>query len=94
VVDIFVHTNASFTNLGALGTKVGLTTGTDTFIASTNNTAADTIIAAPNAGAFISTPAIAAQKVWVSTTPTNNWDSADPAGKMTIYITFVDVTNL
>ena len=94
LVDIFLFTDAAFTNLGNLTTDVGLTTGTDGLIVAANNTALNAIMAAANAGAFIATPSASAQHVWVNVAPTNNWNSADPVGKMSVYVTFIDVTNL
>lgn len=94
LMDILLFTDAAFTNLGALTTDVGQSSGTDGYIAAANNTAINAIMATANAGAFINTPSASAQHVFVNVTPTNKWNSADPVGKMTVYITIIDVTNL
>lgn len=94
LMDVMVYTDAAFTNLGALTTDVGLTTGTDGLIVAANNTALDAIMATANAGSFIATPSASAQNVWLNVKPTNNWDSADPVGRMSVYITFIDLTNV
>lgn len=94
LMDVMVYTDAAFTNLGALTTDVGLTTGTDGLIVAANNTALDAIMATANAGAFIATPNAAAQNVWLNVKPTNNWDSANPVGRMSVYVSFIDLTNV
>jgi len=94
LLDVMVITDAAFTNLGALATDIGFTTGAGDLIAVGDNTALDHVMATPNAGAFISLPITTAQHVWVNTDPTNNWDSANPVGRMSVYVTFIDVTNI
>lgn len=94
ILDVMVYTDAAFTNLGALSTDVGLTTGAGDLIGAGNNTAIDAILATANAGAFIATPNKDAQHVWLNVDPANNWDSANPVGRMSVYITFIDLTNV
>jgi len=94
LLDVMVYTDAAFTNLGALTTDVGLTTGTDGLIVAADNTAIDAIMATSDAGAFVATPNKAAQNIWLNVKPTNNWDSANPVGRMSVYVTFIDVTNV
>jgi hypothetical protein len=95
LVDLFVFTDAAFTNLGALTSDVGFTTGSGALIAAANNTALDAILQ-PAVGAAFTWVAItaAAQHIWVNVAPANNWDSATPVGKMTAYVTYVDVTGI
>jgi len=94
LMDVMVFTDAAFTNLGALTTDVGLTSGAGDLIGAANNTALNAIMATANAGAFISTPSASAQHVWLNVKPTNNWDSASPVGRMSVYVTFIDLTNV
>jgi hypothetical protein len=94
LLDVMVVTEAAFTNLGALSTDVGLTTGAGDIIAVGDNTAVDHIMAIPVTSTFMFVPNIAHQHVWVNTEPTNNWDSATPVGKMSVYVTYIDVTNV
>lgn len=94
IVDSMIFTDAAFTNLGNLTTDLGLTTGTDGLIVAANNTALNAIMAMANAGAFAVTPNAAAQNVWLNVAPTNAWNSASPVGKMSVYITFIDLTNI
>ena len=93
-VDAMIYTDAAFTNLGALTTDLGLASGTAEYIGAGNNTAIDSILATTNAGAFISTPNKNALDIWLNVDPANNWDSANPVGRMSVYITFIDVTNI
>lgn len=95
LLDIFVFTDAAFTNLGVLSTDVGLTTGSGGLLIAANNTAINTIMQ-PQPGASFTLVAISAsaQHVWVNVTPTNNWNSATPVGKVSVYVTYVDVTNI
>ena len=94
LVDVMIYTDAAFTNLGALTTDLGLASGTGNLIGAGNNTAIDAIMAAVNGGAFISTPNAAAQSIWLNVDPANNWDSENPAGRMSIYVTFINVRNI
>jgi hypothetical protein len=95
LIDVFVFTDAAFTNLGALVTDVGLTTGTNGLIAAADITALNAILQ-PAVGAAFTWIAISAsaQNVWINADPANNWNSANPVGKMSVYITFIDVTGI
>jgi hypothetical protein len=95
LLDIFVYTDAAFTNLGALGTTVGVTSGDNSLIASADNTALDAILQRPVGATFTLTAITAAdQHVWVGVTPANNWNSATPVGKMSVYVTYINVTGI
>jgi hypothetical protein len=95
LLDIFVFTDAAFTNLGALTTDVGLTTGTDALIVAANNTALNAIMQ-PAVGAAFTLIAISAtaQHVWINVAPTEKWNSATPVGKMSVYVTYINIANL
>jgi hypothetical protein len=94
LMDVMVFTDSAFTNLGALTTDVGLTTGAGDIIGAANNTAASAVMATPNAGAFLALPIATAQHVWLNVKPTNNWNSVNPVGRMSVYVTFIDLTNV
>lgn len=94
LADLMVYTDAAFTSLGVIATDLGLTTGAGDLIGAGNNAAIDSILAAANAGAFIATPSKDAQHIWLNVDPANNWDSANPVGRMTVYVSFIDVTNV
>lgn len=94
ILDVEVVTTAAFTNLGALSTDVGTTSGGDELIAAANNTALNAILQ-PAVGAGFTLVAISgsAGHIYVNVTPTNNWSSATPVGKMKVYVTYIDRTN-
>jgi len=94
ILDVIVVTNAAFTNLGALSTDVGTSSGGGELIGAANNTALNALLQ-PAVGAGFTLVAISgsAGHVYVNVTPTNNWDSATPVGKMSVYVTYVDRTN-
>jgi hypothetical protein len=95
LVDIFVHTDAAFTNLGALVTDVGFTTGSGALIVAADITALAAILQPAVGAAFTWVAIIAtAQHIWINADPANNWNSATPVGKMSVYVTYVDVTDV
>jgi hypothetical protein len=93
LVDIFSHTDAVFTGAVSLAADFGTTSGGDELIASGTVYAAQAILAAANAGAFIATPAAAATNVYGNFTPGANWDQVT-AGSLSVYITVIDVTHV
>ena len=94
ILDVIVVTNAAFTNLGALSTDIGTTSGGGELIGAANNTALNALLQ-PAVGAGFTLVAISgsAGHVYVNVTPTNNWNSATPVGKMSVYVTYIDRTN-
>jgi hypothetical protein len=95
LLDIMIFTDAAFTNLGALRTTVGTTSAAVDIFKSTNNTVISTIIQPSTGSDFTVTQITAAdQHIWVGITPTNNWNSATPVGKMSVYVTTIDLTNI
>jgi hypothetical protein len=93
VVDIFIHTNSVWTGAVTLLATVGSATGGTQYISSSTVYAADVVLAEATGGAFITAPVVAAGHVWVGLTPGANWNLVT-AGKLSIYITYIDVTNL
>jgi hypothetical protein len=93
VVDIFIRTNSVWTGAVTLLATVGSATGGNQYITSGSVYAADTVLPEAAAGAFITAPVVAAGHVWVGLTPGANWNLVT-AGKLSIYITYIDVTNL
>jgi hypothetical protein len=93
LVDTFVVTNNTFTGAVSLGIEVGTTSGGNEVIAT-----ADLITAgAINQIATGSSPKLnisgTAVHIYVSGTPGANW-SLNTAGKLTIYISYIDITNV
>jgi hypothetical protein len=93
VVDIFTYTDAVWTGAVTLLATVGNVTGGNQYIASSTVYAADVVLAEATGGAFITAPTLAHGHVWVGLTPGANWNLVT-AGKLSIYITYIDVTNL
>jgi hypothetical protein len=94
IIDAMTITEAAFTNLGATTAETGVTSSGAELIAHTTIAAANAITAIAHAAGFNNLPVIAASNIYVSIKPTNQWDSANPVGKVSIYITFIDVTNV
>lgn len=93
VVDVLVVTNTTFTGAVSLGIEVGTTSGGNELV-----TTADLITAgAINQIATGSSPKVnivgTASHVFVNGSPGANW-SLVTAGKLTIYISYIDVTNV
>jgi len=93
IVDVLAVTNTTFTGAVSLGIEVGTTTGGNELVST-----ADLITAgAINQIATGSSPKAAitgtASHVFVNGTPGANW-SLVTAGKLTIYISYIDITNV
>lgn len=97
VLDIFTKTTTAFagTGLSALVAETGSSSSGAEYIASATIKAAGAITQ-PAVGASFTLTAIAgtAGKVYVSATPTGaNW-AAVTAGKMEVFVTIIDITNV
>jgi len=90
---IHLHTNAVFTGATTLVADVGLTTGAAEFIASATIYATDAMLAPAAASNPLVAPVATVQHVWVNGTPGANWSNVT-AGLVTIYITYLDFTDL
>jgi hypothetical protein len=96
IVDVFtVTTEAAVFSGGAttLVADMGTSAGDGSLIVSATVYAIDAIIASPNAGAFIASPLIGATNIFFNSTPGANWDT-QTAGKISVYVTYIDVTGL
>jgi hypothetical protein len=92
-LNVYLFTDAVFTGAISLVADVGLTTGAADFIASATIYAANAVLAPAAGGMPYVPPLAAAQHVWVNAIPGANW-SLVTAGRVSVYITYVDVTNL
>ena len=90
---VYLFTNNVFTGAITLVADVGLTTGAANFIASATIYAANAVLAPAAASLPLVAPLATAQHVWVNATPGANW-SLVTAGKVTVYVTFIDINNL
>lgn len=93
VLDAFTVTEAAFTGAVSLGITIGNATGQNTFKATADMIAANAVGALAHATGFNVAPAVAAFNIWVNGTPGANW-SLVTAGKLTLYVTYLDVTDI
>lgn len=93
IVDVFTFTDAVFTGATTLVAETGTSSSGNELIGSATIYAANAITAAANAGAFIATPSASATNIYVSATPGANWSNVT-AGKVSVYVTFINVTNI
>jgi hypothetical protein len=93
VLDIMTFTNSVFTGATTLVATVGNVTGGNQFITSTTIYAASAITAMAVASWPMVVPNAAATHVWINGTPGANWSNVT-AGKVTVYVTYIDVTNV
>lgn len=96
VVDIFTHTKEAFVFSGGATTLVaetGSTSSGNQYIASASIYAADAITSIATGANFIAAPSASAGHVYVAATPGANW-STNTAGKVAVYVTVLDVSNL
>ena len=93
IIDIYLITDATFTGATSLVADVGNASGGAQFIASATIYAANAVLAQAVGGAFTVAPAVAASNVFVNATPGANW-SGVTAGKVSVYVTFINVTNI
>lgn len=91
VIDMFLFTDAVFTGATTLVADVGNATGGAQYIASATIYAADAILPIAAAAAHKIVPNKAATHVWVNAIPGSNWSNVT-VGKLTVYITYIDVT--
>jgi len=93
IVDVFTFTDATFTGAVTLAADTGTTSGGAELITSSGILTANDITAAANAGAFIATPTATATSIYLNATPGANWNLVT-AGKVSVYVTFINVTNI
>lgn len=94
ILSVFTFTDAAFTGAVSLGVKIGTATAGTQIAASADVIAANAINqTAVGAGFTWVIITAAAATIWLSATPGANW-SAVTAGKLTCYITYIDVTGL
>jgi len=93
VIDVYLITEDVFTGAVSLVADVGNASGGAQFIASATIYADDAVLAQAVGGAFTVAPAVAASNVFVNATPGANW-SAVTAGKVSVYVTFINVANI
>lgn len=93
VVDIYLVTDATFTGASTLVADVGNSSGGAEFIASATIYAANAVLPIAAGASFAVNPNVAATHVYVNATPGANWSNVT-AGKVSVYVTYIDVTNM
>lgn len=93
IVDVFTFTDAVFTGATTLVAETGTSSSGNELIGSATIYDANAITATANAGAFIAVPSASATHVYVSATPGANWSNVT-AGKVSVYVTYINVTNI
>lgn len=94
ILSVHTFTNTAFTGAVSLGVKIGTATGGTQIAASADVIAANAINqTAVGAGFTWVLITAAAATIWLSATPGANWSLAT-AGKLSCYITYMDVSNL
>ena len=93
VVDIYLVTDTQFTGAISLVAEVGSSSSGNQYIASATIYEQNAVLAEAAAGAFITAPLAVASSVFVSATPGANW-SLMTAGKVSVYITYINVSDL
>ena len=94
LLSVYTFTDTAFTGAVSLGVKIGTGTGGTEIAASADVIAANAINqTAVGAGFTLVAITAAAKNIWLSATPGANWSLAT-AGKLTCYITFIDITSL
>jgi hypothetical protein len=91
IMSVTLFSEAEFTGAVSLGCKVGVGSGGDSILTSTNMFSGTAV---GDSGLLTSfAPTRVAEKIWVSATPGANWSNVT-AGKLTAYVTFINVTNI
>ena len=86
--NVYVITDAAWTNCGETLMKVGTTSGGEEIIESTNMEDLYDISTSLLIGVIVS---VTASNIYVSLTPTNNWNSASPVGKISVYANYISI---
>ena len=93
VIDIYTVTEAQFTGATSLVAELGNTSSGHEFINSATIYAANAVLPMAADHFLTVVPNVAASKVYVSATPGANW-SLVSAGKVSVYVTYIDVAGI
>jgi hypothetical protein len=91
VIDVFTFTDAVFTGATTLVAETGSSSSGNQYIASATIYATSAFTSMPHTASLNIVPVVAAGNVFVAATPGANWSNVT-AGKVSVYVTFVDVT--
>jgi len=93
IIDVYSVTDVEFTGATTLVEEVGTTSSGHDLINSATIYAADAVLAMAADHFLTVAPAVAASSVYVACTPGANW-SGVTAGKVSVYVTYIDVTGI
>lgn len=93
IIDIFAVTTATFTGAVSLGVTAGIITGGNGLLTTADMITAGTINQAAMGGGPLVAISATEQHIFINGTPGANWSLAT-AGKLTVYITYNQVTNI
>ncbi len=93
IIDVFLFTDAVFTGAVTLVAEVGITSSGHELINSATIYSTNAFLAMAADHNHTVIPVVAASNVYVAATPGANW-SLVTAGKVSVYITYIDVTGI
>lgn len=93
LLDVFTFTDAVFTGATTLVAETGISSSGNELIQSATIYAANAMTATANALSFTLTPSVNTLNVYLSATPGSNWSNIT-AGKVSIYITYINIINI
>ena len=93
LVDVFLVTDMTFAGATTLVADVGTTSGGGELIASATIYAKNAVLAAANAAAMQAAPNASGITIYVNATPGANWSNVTE-GKVSVYVTYIDISDL
>jgi molybdopterin converting factor small subunit len=93
VMNVFTRTDAVFTGATTLVAEIGTTSSGNQLMLETSMYATDAIVMSDTTAISLTAPVVAATNVYFAATPGANWSNVT-AGKVSVYITLVDVRNI
>jgi hypothetical protein len=93
IADIYLLTDREFVGATNLSVDVGSASGGDQYIAAADIVAKNAILPMAAAGAFVTSPSASVLHVYVNATPGANWN-LHTEGQLSVYIIYIDVTDL
>jgi hypothetical protein len=93
VLDVYIINDIQFTGAVSLVADVGSASGGDQYIASATIYATGAILAMATGAQYVNAPTAAVGYVYVNITPGANWNLITN-GQVSVYVTYVDVTDL
>ena len=93
MLSVFIHVNEQFLGATSLVAKIGTTSSGNELVDNTTVYATDAMVPDANTVLTFPAPIASATDIYISVTPGANWSNVT-SGKMTIYITYIDISNV